>query len=337
MRYAIAPLLAGLVLCVLLVGSAGAQVLHLDKDNVDFGHMKQNESRDTQVTITNKGGGILNISDVKADCGCTVPTLSQNQLAPGESTVMDINFNSKVFDGHVTKLIHIFSNDPMTPEKTFFIQADIFAPLLIEPKSKRMGFSQTPIGTSETKMVIFTATEAPELIIKAKKSRKNLFEISVINNYEDNPQQSALVITLPEELPAGRQRDNVRVKTNIADHETVDIDVAAWPIEALNASPDKINFRYKSEFTKTIQVMPTKDSIDFKVTKVECDLPEIQFTYKEAIPNHQTTIRLTGNPIDKTDSRAVKNKGRISGMMIIHTNLKNLPVLEVPISYMIRM
>ena len=337
MRYVIAPLVAGFVLSLLLVGSAGAQVLHLDKESIDFGIMNQHESRDTQVTVTNKGGGILNISEVKADCGCTVPVLTKQNLAPGESTIIDINFNSKTFHGNVTKLIHIFSNDPSMPEKTFFIQAEVFSPLLIDPKSQRLGFSQNPVGTSVTKMVMFTATEAPELVIQASKSRKNMFKVSVLNNYEGNPQLSALVVTVPADMPSGRNRDNTRVKTNIEGYETVDIDLSAWPVDALKTSVDKVNYRYKSDFTKTIQVRPNSQDLAFKVTSVECDLPEIKFIIEEAIPNVQTNIRLSGSPIEKTDPRAEKKKGRITGTLIIHTNLENLPTLQVPISYMIRM
>ncbi len=337
MRYLFAPLLAGLLFSILLASSAGAQILHLDKDRIDFGSMKQHESRDTQVIVTNKGGGILNISDVAADCGCTVPTLSKNQLAPGESTFIDINFNSKLFNGPVTKRVQIFSNDPNTPEKTFYIQADVFAPLLITPPSQRMGFSPTPFGTTITKNVIFTATEAPELIIKAQNSRKDLFEISVINNFEDNPQVSALVITVPKEMPAGRQRDIVRVETNIENHETVDIDLSAWPLKDLRTNLDKINFRYKKNFATSIHVTTTIDDLVFKVTSVECDLPEIKFVIEEMIPNKQTAIRLIGSPIDKTNPRALRKKGRINGTVIIYTDLESVPTLEIPVTYMIRM
>lgn len=337
MRYVIVPLLAGFILSLLLVGSASAQVLHLDKDSVDFGTMNQHESRDTQVTVTNKGGGMLIISEVNADCGCTVPTLARKQLAPGESTVIDINFNSKKFHGNVTKLIHIVSNDPRTPDKTFFIQANVFASLLVEPRSQRLGFSQSPVGTSLSQEVVFTATEADELIIKASKSRKNLFQVSVVNNYEGDPQKSVMTVTIPTDMPSGRQRDNVRVKTNIDGYETVDIDLSAWPVLSLSTSLDKVNFRYKRDFTKAIHITPNVKDLEFKITKVECDLPEIQFAIEEPLPNKQSTIRLTGAPIDKSDPRAIKKKGRITGTLTIHTNLKDLPTMEVPLSYMIRM
>lgn len=336
MRNVIAPLTLVLLLGM-IVPCAQAQIIHLDTDTVDFGNMNQLESRDTEVVITNKGGGMLVINEVKADCGCTVPTLTKKELGPGESTVMAVNFNSKQFHGNVVKMIHLFSNDPDNPDAIFFIQATVHAPLLMEPESQRLGFSQTPIGTIETKQMIFTATAAPTLEIKAKKSRKNLFDVSVINNYEGNPQKSALVVTIKEDMPAGRQRDNVRVQTNLETKKYVDIELSAWPVLSLRTSVDKINYRYKKDLTKTIQVLPHAGEMKYKVTKVECDLPELKIKVEEVTPNHQTTIRLSGTAIEKDTPRATKSKGRIKGTLIIHTDLKDLPTLEIPISYMIRM
>ncbi len=325
------------VLGLMLVGSAGAQVIHLDKNSINLGDMNQHESRDIQVIMTNKGGGILVVSEVNADCGCTIPTLSKKQLAPGESTPIDINFNSKQFHGNVIKVVHILSNDPNSPDTSFIIQANVFSPLLIDPETQRMGFSQTPVGTSVTKKVIFTATEAPKLEIQAKKSRKGLFQISTVNNYEGNPQVSALVITVPEEMPAGRQRDNVRVKTNIEGKDFVDIDLSAWPVLALRVSVDKLNFRYKKSFNKIIQIFPHSGKLEYKITGVECDLPEMNVTFEEVTPNHQNKILVSGSPISKDDPRAVKAKGRIKGTIKIHTTLESLPIMEIPVSYMVRM
>ncbi len=337
MRPAIITLAVALTAALLAV-PAFAQIIELDKESVDLGNMNQFESRDIQVTVTNKGGALLEISEVKADCGCTVPTLNQKMLLPGESTVIDINFNSKQFNGHVQKMVTIYSNDPDRPQAVFGLTATIFAPLLIDPETRRVGFSQSPVGQEVTQRVTFTATKAPDLQIQARKSRKGLFNVSVENHIDGNPQQSALVVTIPATLEPGRHRDNVRVKTNLPEKEYVDIDISAWITQALKTSLDQINFRYKKDLSKTIHVMPQEGTkMTFNVTKVECDLPEIDIKVEVPLPNEQTTIRLSGQAIGKDDPRAQKARGRIKGTLIIHTDLKDLPTLEVPISYMVRM
>ncbi len=51
----------------------------------------------------------------------------------------------------------------------------------------------------------------------------------------------------------------------------------------------------------------------------------------------ETIISLQGKPVSKDDPRAVAADGRMSGTLIIHTDVMEMPKVEVPISYMIRM
>lgn len=322
---------------LLLAGLASAQILHIDPESINLGTMGQQESRDIQVVITNNGAALLEISDVTADCGCTVPTLSKNMLAPTESTVIDIHFDSKNFHGHVQKMVTIHSNDPNMPEAVFEITATVKSALLIDPASKRLGFNQSPVGTSATKHAVFTATEAANLEIRAEKSRRGLFDVRVENNFEGDPRKAALFVTVPEAMTAGKHRDNVRVHTSLPEVDYVDIDLSAWQVASLMASTDKINYMFKKDLSKTIHVSPQQGKMKFKVTDVTCDLPEIQIKVEELMPNQQTTIRLTGTAIDKTNPRAVKSKGRIKGTLTIHTTVNSVPTIEIPISYMVRM
>ncbi len=337
MRKLIVTLVAVISFGGLLFGTADAQVIHLDKTNVNFGKMNQHEIRETKVIVSNNGGGLLKISEVKADCGCTVPTLSKKELGPGESTTIDIHFDSKEFHGNVLKVVHIFSNDPNNPDAEFTLQANVFAPILIDPPRKRVGFDPAPYGETFTKRVTFTATEAPKLELRAEHTRKGLFEVNIINNLDGNPQVSALEVTVPRELPAGRQTDVVRVYTNLEAVEHVDIDMQAWPMLALSSSQDQLNFRYKKKFDKIFIVYPYENQRPFKITGVECDLPEIQVKVAPNNSKSDTKIIVTGAPISKDDPRAIKNRGRISGKILIHCDMEELPVLEIPVSYMIRM
>ncbi len=98
--------------------------------------------------------------------------------------------------------------------------------------------------------------DKPKLEIQAKKTRQGLFQVETINGYEGNPQVSLLQITVPADMVPGRHRDNVRVKTNIEDMPTVDIEMQAWITQNLTASPEQVSFRYKKTFMQTIRISP---------------------------------------------------------------------------------
>jgi hypothetical protein len=317
--------------------SATAQVISVTPTHIEFGNMKQMESRDAEVTVTNQGGGLLRINEVDADCGCTIPTLAKQELAPGESTVIAINFNSKKFSGDIIKMVHVYSNDPTNPVVDVMLTANVFAPLLIDPPTQRVGFSQSPMGEKLTKQVTFTATEAPQLEIMAQKSSKGLFEVGTVNNLDGNPQVAVLEVTIPADMEPGRQRDNVRVKTNLEEMPYVDIELSCWVVRQLSLSHEKVNFRYKRDLRQNIRLAPYDKSLEWKLTGAEIDMPEIEVKVENTIANQEGMVRLSGAPVDSTDPRAVEANGRMQGTLKIFTDLPDLPVIEIPVSYMVRM
>lgn len=337
MRIVSASFLLVLTFAAVLAAPAAAQVISVDPLSFDFGDMKQQETRTGIVTVTNEGAGVLEIEDVKADCGCTVPTLTKSTLAPGESTQIEIQFNSKKFTGTVIKAVKITSNDPVNSLVDVLIKANVHASLLIDPVTQRVGFTRSLRGETFTRTVTFTAMDIPQLEIQAQKTRKGLFEVNTINGYEGNPQVSVLEVTLPADMEPGRHRDHIRVKTNVPDMPTVDIETQAWVTQSLTASPEQVSFRYKKDFLQTIRVSPFVKGTAFKVTGAEIDLPEIQVEVVETIPNEETKIFLKGNPISNTDPRAVETKGHIKGTLVIHTDQADTPEIKVPVTYMVRM
>ena len=82
----------------------------------NFGDIIQGEKVTHNFTITNSGGDLLTISDVKASCGCTAAVPEKNELKPGESTQVKVEFNSQGRRGDQVKYVYIRTNDEKNPE-----------------------------------------------------------------------------------------------------------------------------------------------------------------------------------------------------------------------------
>ena len=326
-----------LAILAVLPTAAGAQVISVSPGSIDMGAMEQNQEKEATITVTNQGAGLLIIKKVDADCGCTVPTLAKNELAYGESTVVNVKFNSKKFHGKVVKMVNIHSNDPRQPVVDILLTAMVNTPLIIDPATQRLGFTRGLGGEDRTDIFTFTATEDVDLEISCGHSRKGEFELKVINDYEGNPRVSVLEVTLPGDSPPGKKRDGARVQTNIEGFETVDVDLQAWVVAIIGYSPEEVKFRYAPEFKRGIRFAPELKDLVYKITRAEIDLPEIQVVVDETIPNRETMVRLTGTPIDKSDPRAIAAQGQIQGTLTVYTNVKEVPKMEIPVSYMIRM
>jgi hypothetical protein len=95
------------------------------QDEYDFGDIKQGEKVSHIFVLTNSGGDLLTIKNVKASCGCTAALPEKNELAPGESTNLNVTFNSAGRFGKQKKLIRIESNDPDNPQVIVTIKGNV--------------------------------------------------------------------------------------------------------------------------------------------------------------------------------------------------------------------
>lgn len=76
----------------------------------DFGKLKQNNPATCVFEFTNTGTDAVSLTDVKAGCGCTIPTWDKNPVEAGKTGKITAVYNS-VNPGNFTKSITVtFSN-----------------------------------------------------------------------------------------------------------------------------------------------------------------------------------------------------------------------------------
>lgn len=332
----IAPLFVLLALSVSLCSSAIAQSIAVDPSTYDFGDMMQEETRTFTATIHNNGGGLLIITDVVPDCGCTIPEMKVKEILPGESAPLEIQFNSKNFTGKVIKAIKIHSNDPKSSVANLVLTANIHSLLDITP-DRRVAFLRSLRGESESKVVNFTAMEGHDLEIKADRTLQQLFQVEARNHVDGNPSRAELVVTRPADMAPGNHHDIVRVETNVKEMPTVDLDLNAQVFSHIEVRPRRVSFRFQPQFQINIRLAPFNKEDTFKILSVTTDLPELNIGKTVAIPNGAYAIPLTGEPIGADAPRAIQTKGRIQGSITIKTDLKAMPEIIVPVTYMVRM
>ncbi|OGU53926.1 MAG: hypothetical protein A2V66_16955 [Ignavibacteria bacterium RBG_13_36_8] len=103
---------------------AGAKIF-AEQSLYDFGKIKAGEKVSRDFVVQNKGGDTLIIKNVRASCGCTAVKPEKSNLLPGESTKINVIFNSSGRKGHQKKYVYVFSNDVANPELRLSFTADI--------------------------------------------------------------------------------------------------------------------------------------------------------------------------------------------------------------------
>ncbi|RFC55490.1 DUF1573 domain-containing protein [Brumimicrobium aurantiacum] len=104
---------------------SGAKI-EFEKETHDYGTISQYADGTCEFKFTNTGNEPLVISNAKGSCGCTVPQWPREPIAPGESGVIKVKYDTKRV-GVIGKSVTLQSNAINTPTKTIRIKGNVKA------------------------------------------------------------------------------------------------------------------------------------------------------------------------------------------------------------------
>jgi hypothetical protein len=128
-------LLFSLLLTGLLLAACSAKEssIVMEATNLDLGHVVNGEIISREVAVRNEGQGDLVIDSVTTSCSCTQATVTPMTIAPGESGVLHIEFDSgahgPALTGELIRQVFVTSNDPTQPE------AKVELTVFVDPQS----------------------------------------------------------------------------------------------------------------------------------------------------------------------------------------------------------
>lgn len=125
-------LLATVTICMTMTMTCRATQpgasLRLADNILDLGDIEQNSIATDSMKIYNDGSEPLVITSVFTDCHCTAPSYTRAPIAPGDSGVIAVSFNSRGrAAGKFRKVVRIRSNSE-PPTKILFVTGRIKRP-----------------------------------------------------------------------------------------------------------------------------------------------------------------------------------------------------------------
>jgi hypothetical protein len=102
---------------------AKAPKLRLSANALDFGRLRQHQTIQREITVSNSGKSVLELRSVQGNCDCVTTVADKKALKPGESTLIKISFNPEDRKGTQQKAVTIYSNDPQAPVQRFTFTA----------------------------------------------------------------------------------------------------------------------------------------------------------------------------------------------------------------------
>jgi hypothetical protein len=108
------------------ISEDGAQI-EFKSETIDYGTIENKSDGNREFHFTNTGNTPLVITNAKGSCGCTVPTWPKEAIAPGESSVIKVHYDTKR-TGPFTKTITLTSNAVNAPTKVIKIKGTVNPP-----------------------------------------------------------------------------------------------------------------------------------------------------------------------------------------------------------------
>ena len=103
-----------------------------EKTVYDFGEVSSSRKYTGQFKFTNTGDGVLKIIDVKKCCGSVV-TLDKEELAPGQSGTLKVEYTTGARSGPMNRSIRVYSNDKTNPKVDLTIRAKVVQKIKYQP------------------------------------------------------------------------------------------------------------------------------------------------------------------------------------------------------------
>ena len=83
--------------------------IEFKNDVIDYGEIAKGSDGIRTFEFTNVGDAPLVISNVKSSCGCTVPSKPDGPVGPGESSAIQVKYDTKRI-GPIRKTVTVYSN-----------------------------------------------------------------------------------------------------------------------------------------------------------------------------------------------------------------------------------
>lgn len=108
------------------VPTSGAKISFTEVEH-NYGTIQKGGNGECEFVFTNTGNEPLILSNVKASCGCTVPTWPKDPIMPGKSSNIHVKYNTNNVGGF-NKSITVTSNAVDNPRMVLKIKGTVEAP-----------------------------------------------------------------------------------------------------------------------------------------------------------------------------------------------------------------
>lgn len=210
-----------------------ASRVEVDDPTFDFGSMQRGTTKSHQFVFKNVGTAPLTLRVGQTSCKCTLGTVDDEPIPPGESVEVELEWSAKQDGGEFRQTATILTNDPTQSQVLLTVFGTIVQATGVSPPD--LVFDKVPAGGVKTAEVYLMAMLQDELHVGSAmltdEKTRDLFDIQiepVAKEALPDPKAKAGVkisVTSKPGLPVGRFDQWLSLTTDLADAKKLDIPV----------------------------------------------------------------------------------------------------------------
>ena len=200
----------------------------------DFGEKWSGEPAETTLTLRNSGDAPLHIDRLKTSCGCTAARIDNKVLQPGRAEDVKVSYNTKKLKENVTQTIHVYSDDPDSPDTTVTVRGRV-RPLVRIGKTQSLDFGSLGRDDAITKSVEVECNYTQPLELKLQPEQPDYFDVELTE--VERGKTYRLTVTTKPPLRDGRLNTNLKLETGLSWMPTVPLRVSGFVQQPVIVTP----------------------------------------------------------------------------------------------------
>ena len=293
----------------------------------DFGRVRNGEVVKHAYAFSNVGNQVLEITDVRASCGCTTMGGWTRQVRPGETGSIPIQLNTSTFEGPVSKSVTVTCNDPKQPTVILQMKATVWKPFEVQPQFAVLNTTADAPSKSTTVRIVNNTGEALTLSAPVSSNPSLAADLKTV---QAGKEYELAVRTVPP-LAAGNTGGTITLQTSSTNNPVVEVRVWANVQQAVMVLPTVISLPW----APLSGAMPVSVSIrnngtnSLVLSEPSVSVKGVDVKIKEIQPGRYFTLTASF-------PSGFKIAGNEKVELTVKSNHPKYPVITVPIRQSLR-
>jgi hypothetical protein len=259
----------------------------------DFGSVPRGAILVHAFRLTNNTGSHVTISSVRVSCGCTTAHALQTELAPGQTTAILAEMDTRRFQRDKNVTIYVQFSRPSFEEVRLWVQANSRDDVTVTPEA--LAFGQIKKGTGPSAAVSISFVGSGDWRITNVSSESNYVQTR-LEQFQGTNLEVAYRLTakLRPDTPAGKWYTDIWLQTTNPATPRVRVPVTVEIQSALSLSPSAVVLGQIRAGEVAERKIIVRGSRPFKVVGVQG--ADAQWTVRDSTPDskplHVLTISL---------------------------------------------